>query len=678
MKSVFSAFLCIVQLCTVLMIFPAAQSAYAAAVPRSLRLSQAQHLALSNCRDIAKIINQIFLKRMKFTESVARIRADARNKQTLRWTPLLSFKLPEKLDLVEEFELTMKPIVLMQEITSLQHKMNDLRFNAINNVNKAFFNVYVLQEKIAFTEVKLELAELELARNTARLAVGSAKLSDIETMEGTVESLVEELAQLKRNFHSAKVDLSDIIKLDVSTGYRFMPPLSTADFTREHLEWLTNYTLANDHTFYQLRMDESIELMNLNEYERLMRKQYGSHMDRLTPFINTARSGNSIDAAAFRIAYDGMITAVDQPWAGRIRILFFSFSREFLKGQISGARYIEDETYALITASMEYVAARKDRENAERDLIKQVAAEFEALITARNSMLSLMRTQENTRIQLDRVALLNKTGKAEYEEVKEKLDDYQAIQLDVMEALKEYNDLLSNFDRLTCGAVTLLLQGMDLDPDAGEGGLSLPGDVIYYYIYADVADMTFVFGLDVPEDFVPEVTHFEIWYEGNRIGERTPVTHRLRHLQLVYGDSDELTVRVFDGDDFVDQAVIDTTVPRAPLPVERSVRGMEDVEVIIGSYKVRSAITGEVSISTLTLEFNASANVGFYRIVYGENNVYSSEPVKFDESFTYLTLLIAALDDVKILAYDDSGEEIFEARFNTADQSIRRTVSVMV
>jgi hypothetical protein len=401
-------------------------------------------------------------------------------------------------------------------------------------------------------------------------------------------------------------------------------------------------------------------------------------MDILTPFINSARNGNDVDAAAFRIAYDAMIRAVERPWENRIRILFISFSREFLKGQISGARYIEDEMYALITASMEYVAARKDRENAERSLRRQIASEFEALVTARNSALSMLRAQENTRLQLERVALLNKTGKAEYEEVKEKLDDYQAIQLEAMEALKDYNELLSNFDRLTCGAVTMLMRGMGLDTDAGEGGLSLPGDVIYYYIYADVSDMTFVFGLDVPEDFIPEVTHFEIWYEGVQIGGRTSADRRLRHLQLVYGDSDELTVRVFDEDEFVDEVVIDTTIPRAPLPVERAERTAQEAEQIIGSYKVRSAITGEVSISTLTLEFKAFAEVGFYRIVYGENYIYSSEPVPFNEGFTYLTLLIAALDDVKIIAYNDGKEQIFEAWFDTSDQSIRRMITIMV
>jgi hypothetical protein len=357
--------------------------------------------------------------------------------------------------------------------------------------------------------------------------------------------------------------------------------------------------------------------------------------------------------------------------------VFFTFSREFTKGQVSGTRYIEDEMLALITACQEYEAARKDRVNGEKELRKQIAAEFEALVTAKNSAFSMVNLQESMRVQLDRVIALNKVGSADYDEVKDKLDDYREIQLDAIDAMKDYNELLSNFDRLTCGAVTALMQGAELDTDAGEGGLSLPSERAHYYIYNDVADMTFVFGLDVPQDFEPEVTHFEIWYEGVQIGERTSIDRQLRHLTLTYGESDMLTVRVFNEDDFVAECVIDTTTPRDVLPIESGELDSdgEAVERTIGGYSISTTVTGNISVSRLEVDFNPSVGAAFYRIVYGENDVYDNEPIPVDQSFTYLSLLVASLADVKIIVYDGERNQIHEAWFETSDQSIRTSES---
>jgi hypothetical protein len=650
-----------------------------AAVSKNFTVTQAHRLALINCENIKKTFNQIIMKRMKYTESVRGMQEKARNKQSLRWSPILTFKLPEKLDFVEDFDLAVKPLALMAEITTLEHKMNDQRFALIDTVNKVFFDVYILQEKVRFHEEILELAELELQRNKARFATGEARQNDIETMETTVERIIGDLARLKRNFQTKKEELSKLIKLDVTTGYRFAPPLQMADISREQLEGIITFTLANDHTFYTLRVAESIAMINLNESERLFRGKYGSKMNAIMPFISSARQGNSVDVTSFRQAYDKMLIEFDSPWAPSIKILFLTFSMEFLKGEVSGTRYIEDEIYALITACQEYVAARRDREKAEEALRNQIVKEFEPLVSAKNSALSLLKAQVKTLRDLERLIALNKIGKAEYEEVKDKLGDYQEIQLEAIDAMKDYNELLSNFDRLTCGAITRLMKGQGLDTDAGEGGLSLPGDGaenVYYYIYNDVADLTFVFGLDVPEDFEPEITHFEIWYEGNRIGRRTSVENRLRHLTLVYGDSDMLTVRVFNGDEFVDECDIDTTIPRDILPIKKPVpdnAGM--VERIAGTYTVSTTVTGTVSTSQLTLLFNPAAGAGFYQIVYGDNYVYSSELVPATDSFSYLTLLIAGLSEVRLIVYDKDRTQIFEARFDTNDQTIKQQIT---
>ncbi|MCL2633093.1 MAG: TolC family protein [Oscillospiraceae bacterium] len=670
--------LCVFQLTAFVNIASVVSSVSAPTILKNFHMAQAQRLALASSPEQRKIYNEILLKRMKYTESVKGIQAKAKNKQTLRWTPLLSFKFPEKLDYPEEIELVMKPLALTAEINTLQHKMNDQRFAIVARVNTTFFKVYVLQEKVRFTEDILAAAELELDRNIARLATGTAKQSDIDNMQKSVDKLIGDLAQLKRNFQTEKEELSDLIRLDVTTGYYFAPPLQTAEISRQQLEFIIKYTLDNDQLYYEMKLAESMALVNLNTTEQLFRKQYGAKVNPVNPFLVAARQGNEIDGAAFKIQYDAMLKTFDKPWDGQYRILFIRFTKEFLKGQISGTRYIEDEMYALYTACMEYAAARKDREATEKALIKQVNSEFEALVTAKNAAASLVKAVEDEKTQLERVIALNKTGKAEYSEVKDKQDEYQSAQVDAIDALAAYNDLLTSFDRLTCGAITKLLRGDGLDTDTGGGGVSLPGDGegnIYYYIYNDIADMTFVFGLDVPDDFEPEITHFELWYEGVQIGTRTAVGNRLKHLALTIGSSDEVTVRVFDGDKFVAECVVDATSPRDILPIPKAEKPNEiPTEKVIGTYKIETVVTGSISTSKLTFVFDTGLGAGFYRIVYGESDVYSSDLIPVDEGFTYLSLLFGSLSDITVLIYDKNQQPLGEAWLDPSEMTVRQLI----
>ena len=120
---------------------------------------------------------------------------------------------------------------------------------------------------------------------------------------------------------------------------------------------MVDYTLENDQTVYEAQMAASTALMNLESYESLMRNEYGGKFDRIQSFVNIAKNGGDVDYAAFMMAYKEMLTDLDRPWAGSIRILFFRFTKEWFKGEIDGTRYIEDEMYAVYTACMEYANA---------------------------------------------------------------------------------------------------------------------------------------------------------------------------------------------------------------------------------------------------------------------------------------------------------------------------------
>ncbi|MDR1292736.1 MAG: TolC family protein [Clostridiales Family XIII bacterium] len=639
-------------------------------------LTQAESMALSASPEIKKVYSQILLKKINYTDSVTATQVKLKDKQTLRWTPLLSFKFPEKLNMTDEMEMNVKPLSLTSEIVTLQHQMNDERYAVLAKVRKAYFDTYILHERSNYTQQMLTGAQENLARNKSRLLVGRANQSDVDTIQSSVTKLNSDLSQQLREYQSAKSNLSDIVKLNVTTGYRFLNPLRDADFSRDQLLGVVNHTLNEDQGVYAARAAETLALLTLNTTERLMRSKYGGNMDRLNSFISLARQGGDVDYAAFQIQYRQMLTAVDSRWAGSIRIIFFRFSREFLKGQIDGTRYIEDEPYALYTACMEYASARSDRIQAESDLRKQVNTDYEALVTARNASNGLADSVAEAKTSLDRLLTLNRIGKAEFSEVQGQLDDYQSLQLDALDALSAYNDLLTSFDRLTCGAVSMYFTGKNFAADVGGGALSYPTEdgQIWYYLYNDVADLTFVFGLDVPDDFSPEVTEYELWYETVNLSGRVEASELFRHLTLDYGDTSRLIVKLFGDDGYVGECEIDTTIPRAPLPLANEANAPPvAAEQTIGSYRVETKIVGTVGASMLTPEFDARVKARYYKLQYGGDDVVNSDLVPVGEGFNYLSLLVKDLSNVDIFVFDSNETQICKASFNVVDETIRTT-----
>ena len=649
----------------------------AAAADRVLLLEQAQSMAISNSADITKTNNEIILKQMKYVEAVDGIKAKVKNKTSFRWSPLLSFKFPEQLDLVEEYELNVKPLTLQAELDSLEHERDDLRFAAKAEVSKAYIEVYVLQEKIAFQEERLATAQTQLTRNQARLTTGEATQTDVDNMQKSVEELTSQISELKRSFQTGKEELTDLIGMDVTSGYTFRNPLKELSLPREQLEAIIQYTVDNDQTMYEANMTASTALMNLESYESLMRKQYGSKLNYIQTYIDMAKSGQEIDYAAFKLKYSEMLEALDEPWSFKIRILFFTFTMEWFKGEIDGTRYIEDELYAIYTACMEYSNAQKDRDTTEEDLRKQVSDQYEQLVTAWNSYSNLLSQVETAKEALDKVTALNQLGQADYDELSTAQEDYESIQIDALDALSTYNTLLQDFDRLTCGAVTAYMNGADLSAEAGAGGDSYarvdPITDPYYYIYTTVDDLTFHVGVSIPEDFTPAITDFEVWSEGVQIGERVAITEEITHLTIDYGGSSTLVLRFYNGETYVTECEIDATVPRDVLELGQEEVTEEGEEQLVGTYSVTTSAVGSLSTSTLTLELNEGVGAESFTITYGTGNVYTSDPTPVDEEFQYLTLLVASLDDVELNLYDRDGTLVMTGRFDTQTQSVYAT-----
>ena len=92
------------------------------AADKVLTLKQAQNLAISNDKEYKKILTQIEFQQIKYSSAIKSIAMKQKNMRTFRWTPLLSFKFPEKPTLADEYEWVYKPLQITCTINELKHQ----------------------------------------------------------------------------------------------------------------------------------------------------------------------------------------------------------------------------------------------------------------------------------------------------------------------------------------------------------------------------------------------------------------------------------------------------------------------------------------------------------------------------------------------------------------------------
>ena len=230
------------------------------AATNKLSLEKAQKLAVANSETYRKIQNKIELQEIKYATAVKSIKMKKKNMSTFRWTPLLSFKFPEKTTLADEYEWQYKPLQISCTIQELKHQLEDDRLASREKVTQVFVETYICQEKISFYEELLSTAQDTLQRNRIRLASGEARQADVDKMQQKVSRLTTDLALQMRTFENNKSELTKLIGLDVTSGYVFLEPLVDADIPREVLDELVDYTLERDHEYYDVRLETQLSL----------------------------------------------------------------------------------------------------------------------------------------------------------------------------------------------------------------------------------------------------------------------------------------------------------------------------------------------------------------------------------------------------------------------------------
>ena len=619
------------------------------AAVNKLSLERAQKMAAANSETYRKIQNKIELQEIKYATAVKSIKMKKKNLSTFRWTPLLSFKFPEKPTLADEYEWQYKPLQISCTIQELKHQLEDDRLASREKVTQVFVETYICQEKISFYEMLLSEAQDTLQRNRIRLASGEAKQSDVDKMQQKVSRLTTDVALQMRTFENQKSELTKLIGLDVTSGYIFLEPLVDADIPRDVLDDLVEHTLAHDHEYYDVKLETQLSLRSLNMIRSMMEDKYGRKLASVQPFIQQALNGEKIDSAAFKKVYNQMLDDIDAPWEGKYKILFFRFPKEWFKGSVDGSRYVEDDPYVLYTAALEYADAACEQSSAEETLVKQVRNDFETIKTAQIAYTDAARALDALSEDLDKGVQRNRIGSMSYEELADIQTAYEEQELSKLSLLGEYSKLLYAYDRLTCGAVTAYLEGTDIDMAAAQGGNSFLADEMkgtaYYYIEYAVEENVFRLGVSIPEDFSVEITHFELYVDEEKIGDRTEKDKYLEHLGLDLDNTGSVKLYLYKEENLVDVCEIDPSVYQDVLEITGGYTLVKNTQIkTVATYDY--VLDSSTNTVLLTIKAEKSEPIAYYRLEDKNGNAVSGETlIDIDSGFRYLSLLVGDFTD---------------------------------
>ncbi len=650
-----------------------AQAAGALLVQKTLTMKGARSLAIENSDAYDSAETAVESKKANYESAVKAINLKEKSMKQFRWSPLLSFKFPETPDFSEASEFQYKPVALQYEISVAEHKLQDKTFEISEKVNNLFVEIVVLQKQIAFNEARLTTYEEGLAKNQAKLHLGQASQADVDKLEKKVESTKNKVASDRRTLEADLKKMTDMIKIDVTTGYNFQKPFVEATIDRDSLDALMKYTEDRDEGYYEACTAESSARAELNTNAKLMRNKYGGDYNRIASYVNTALNGDSINKKAFKKDYKSFLDKIDSYWNGKKRILFIKIPRLWFKGNMDGTRYIDDDPYVLYQNVLDYSSAYKDKVAAKKDIDSSVEEAFNNYISVRNSYKQYQKDVDAAEANLKKDELRNRLGQLSFEEYDSEMDSFEELQNSMLDAMKLYTTTLYTFDRLTCGGISAILAGTDADMQTavvGESYVEKNTADAQYTLKPIIQNQEFELTIIIPDDFEIEISDYELWVNNVQVGDRLPVDKKLRHLMLSFDTVSEAKIRIYNGEEFIDDCIIDPTVESGPLTITTGYDIKRRDPNQIGTYEITvNETTGLVEIKFKMDE--DKEDIKSFKVLTQEGKALGGDKaIEIDKSLKYISIVKQSLDDLKIEFYDSGESVLYKARFDTANGAV--------
>ena len=130
----------------------------------------------------------------------------------------------------------------------------------------------------------------------------------------------------------------------------------------------------------------------------------------------------------------------------------------------------------------------------------------------------------------------------------------------------------------------------------------------------------------------------------------------------------EVKIRLYDGDKFIDDCIIDPSSESGPLTITTGF-DIKKVEANqIGTYLITpNETTGLVEIS-FTMD---DANIKSFKILTDDGKALGSDTaIEITKSLTYISVINDSLSELTIEFYDEAESLLYTARFDTANAAV--------
>ncbi len=670
-----------------------------------LRLASAKSIAAANSEKIEALEIQIEAKQAARNSAIRAIAEKQKNMSTFRWSPLLSFSFPTKPNEAEAFEFQYKPVQLQYDIDTLNHKITDEKLKSYEKVSTIYIDIITSTNEIEFLKERIKSLKAAIEKNKARVIEGTATQAQVDQQNDRLEGLENSLASEQTKLQRAKEKLGRELGFDVTSGYTFDNAFISSNMSRDCIDQLKYYAMSSsdssasnirEENVYEAKQAEELAKLALMTNYNLMKSQYSGNIGMINGYVQQALDGSKINKRAFKKDYDAFLKRIDDPWTGKKRILFFKFPKVWWKGEIDGIRYVEDDPYVLYSATLEYESALKDYNNARTELSNAISDGFDSYIETRKAYLKAEEDLEKLQNQLIYDEALNVLGQLSLEEYEAELTEYENARTALNDALSLYSSTLFEYDRTTCGGASAYFVEESISTQAGVGGTGNIEDDLdslnvitkkgaIYSIRYIVENEEFMLYIQVPDDFEYNITKFELWSDNRQIGETTPAGEAIRHLTITVQEVDKVAIRLYDGDEFIDECVIDPTVSIGPLNIkEASLPGTEDLSKVIGTYTVEEDTNTDMI--KLRFEFDDKAveknfapgkKVAYYNLSAEQNLfLFSNDLVDVGNPFAYMSFIRNDLEKLTLRMFAEDGSYIGGASFDASNKRLIADESV--
>lgn len=648
---------------------------------RNFTIDNVIDMAMENSEGAQSATIEKIKKEIELQQAKDAIKDIRKNESTIRFSLLFNIKFPEKHGMPKEIELVTKVPQIQTEIAILKEQVEYERLNSSLQAQLTFYDVLQLEYEANFYEERLEDSKKLLESTETKFKTGNGKKDDVDYIKGLVKDYETSLNSVITSLDRKKEKLGNLIGVDVRVGYTFIEYLPEANITRSQLTEIISYAKENDFNLYKATQDRKYAEKEVEEVLSVYRSKYAKYIRDIEAYIK-ANEGKTMDYDVFIQKYNHALTQMDSPWYGVyvINLLFFKIKipKEWFKGTYSGTRYMEDEKYALFISLVDRDKVRTEEKNVEKALVSSIKDSYETLKQMESAYDVAKENLKSAEDAYETALKENKLGLTTFSTLESMRTMMYENQKSLYEMQIEYAKALANFDFMTSGYVSQLLEGGEKVEGDYEAGSTFVDEFLEeaenmvaptWYIKTSASDYKFTFGISVPSEY--DVNYYELYYNNKLIGSRTKTSKTLVHLALTYEDSSCLCLKLYKDTKLKYIAYFDGGEYGGELQFQKAENArspLEESNIPVGQW---SFIKADTLRSEFSFAVNGEYEYDTYAIWYKDTLLAEIEK---DKTWKTLNLYLANIENITI-KIQKNGKEVKSFRLEQIEEGMGNVLS---